>query len=151
MPLQRHALGLRHALYFFSWRGLLMQWCHDHQAKDLETELLGWYYDLFDTKLRNRRIAGDFGNIACDFGKDHNELLMCIFPGSMPPDSWWGTWRSSTRYCTYSGTAANNAASCTCWYCLLHTCNELFKSQVISIFKSQVISILARVKMWFRC
>ena len=36
---------------------------------------LGWYYDLFDTLLRNRQIAGDFGNIACDFGEDHNELF----------------------------------------------------------------------------
>jgi hypothetical protein len=25
--------------------------------------------------LRNRQIAGDFGNIACDFGEDHNELF----------------------------------------------------------------------------
>jgi hypothetical protein len=33
------------------------------------------YYDLFDTLLRNRQIAGDFGNIACDFGDDHNELF----------------------------------------------------------------------------
>ena len=36
---------------------------------------LGWYYDLFDTLLRNRQIAGDFGNIACDSGEDHNELF----------------------------------------------------------------------------
>ena len=39
----------------------------------LRTEAL--YYDLFDTLLRNRQIAGDFGNIACDFGEDHNELF----------------------------------------------------------------------------
>jgi hypothetical protein len=25
--------------------------------------------------LRNRQIAGDFGNIAGDFGEDHNELF----------------------------------------------------------------------------
>ena len=36
---------------------------------------LGWYYDLFDTLLRNPQIAGDFGDIACDFGEDHNELF----------------------------------------------------------------------------
>ena len=36
---------------------------------------LGWYYDLFDTLLRNPQIAGDFGNIACDFVEDHNELF----------------------------------------------------------------------------
>ena len=35
----------------------------------------GWYYDLFDTLLRNPQIAGDFGNIACDFVEDHNELF----------------------------------------------------------------------------
>jgi hypothetical protein len=39
------------------------------------------YYDLFDTLLRNRRIAGDFGNIACDFGKAHNALLCEYFQG----------------------------------------------------------------------
>jgi hypothetical protein len=35
----------------------------------------GWFYDLNYTLLLNRQIAGYFGNIACDFGEDHNELF----------------------------------------------------------------------------
>ena len=38
-------------------------------------------YDLFDTLLRSRRIASDFGNIARDFGKVHNELVCAYFEG----------------------------------------------------------------------
>ena len=48
------------------------------RTKDTKTwplAALGWYYNLFDTLLRNRRIAVDFGNIACDFGKVHTRVI----------------------------------------------------------------------------
>ena len=89
-------------------------------------------YDLFDTLIRNRQIAGDFGNIACDFGEDHLGWYYDLFDTLL-------------RNPQIAGDFGNIACD------FVEDHNELFKSQVISIFKSQVISILARVRMWFRC
>jgi hypothetical protein len=50
-----------------------------HTSRHSSTCTSGWYYDLFDTLLRNCRVAGDFGDIACDFGKIHNALLCEYF------------------------------------------------------------------------